>query len=146
MTREQARTACSGHHDVELGLLALLWEEAPFPRLPRDAPPELKDFVQTVDNPRRVYTIHKASRRHNFQTLVEKCVPRHNPKTLLRLCPLTPVTSRSSLLTCSWLGLSSNYDMDAATLPVRRRRVSPFENGRPAEPPSVDTAQPAPGL
>lgn len=74
MTRERSCTSHSGHPDADTDLLALLWEEAPFPRLPRDAPPELKDFVQTIENPRHVYTIHKATRRHNFQTLVEKYV------------------------------------------------------------------------
>ncbi|MBE3043974.1 hypothetical protein IMZ48_15665 [Candidatus Bathyarchaeota archaeon] len=79
MTRERARTSQGGHPDVETDLIALLWEEAPFPRLPRDAPPELKDLVQAIENPRHVYTIHKATRRHNFQSLVEKCVAVTHP-------------------------------------------------------------------
>src|SRR5690606_13544207 len=72
MTREPARPCLSGHPDADLDLLALLWEEAPFPRLPRDAPPELKELVQNIENPRHVYTVHRAARRHNFQALVEK--------------------------------------------------------------------------
>ncbi|KAF9876325.1 hect domain protein [Colletotrichum karsti] len=56
---------------ASLDVLASLWEDAPFARLPADAPPELKDMVQNIENPKRVYAIHRASRRHNFQILVE---------------------------------------------------------------------------
>ncbi|OAA61100.1 hect domain containing protein [Niveomyces insectorum RCEF 264] len=59
---------------VDADLLAGLWEEAPFSRLPWDAPPELHELVDTVDNPRRVYAIHRASRRHNFQLVVQKYI------------------------------------------------------------------------
>ncbi|ERT01941.1 hypothetical protein HMPREF1624_00236 [Sporothrix schenckii ATCC 58251] len=52
-------------------LLAGLWEEAPFARLPWDAPAELRELVDEVENPRRVYAVHKASRRHNFQLLIQ---------------------------------------------------------------------------
>lgn len=62
------------HHDVETDLLAGLWETAPFARLPCDAPPELKDLVENIENPNRVYAIHRASRRHGFQQLVEKFI------------------------------------------------------------------------
>lgn len=62
------------HHDVETDLLAGLWETAPFARLPWDAPSELKDFVEDIENPKRVYAIHRASRRHSFQQLVEKFI------------------------------------------------------------------------
>ncbi|KAK5996599.1 Ubiquitin-protein ligase E3A [Cladobotryum mycophilum] len=63
-------------HEVnnEVDLLAGLWQEAPFARLPSDAPVELKEYVQDVENPRRVYAIHRASRRHDFQLLVERYV------------------------------------------------------------------------
>ena len=78
MTRESIRPASpqneSADYKPELDLLGLLWEEAPFPRLPRDAPPELKEYVKTIDNPRHVYVIHRAYRRHNFQSLVERYV------------------------------------------------------------------------
>lgn len=56
----------------DLDLLAGLWEEARFARLPWDAPSELKDLVEDIDNPKRIYAIHRASRRHNFQQLVQK--------------------------------------------------------------------------
>ncbi|KYK61066.1 HECT domain-containing protein [Drechmeria coniospora] len=55
-------------------LIAGLWREAPFARLPHDAPQGLRDLVQDVDNPHRVYTIHRASRRHGFQLLVARYV------------------------------------------------------------------------
>ncbi|CAM1505737.1 Fc.00g113740.m01.CDS01 [Cosmosporella sp. VM-42] len=53
-------------------LLAGLWQEAPFARLPIDAPAELVDQVQDIENPGRVYAVHRASRRHSFQLLVER--------------------------------------------------------------------------
>ncbi|KAF5719190.1 hypothetical protein FGLOB1_1351 [Fusarium globosum] len=57
---------------ADLDLLAGLWQEAPFARLPPDAPPDLMAYVQNVENPARVYAIHQASRRHGFQLLVER--------------------------------------------------------------------------
>ncbi|KAK2033923.1 HECT-domain-containing protein [Colletotrichum zoysiae] len=73
MTRDIRRPEEGPQHETSLDadLLAALWEDAPFARLPPDAPPELKDMVQTIENPKRVYAIHRASRRHNFQILVE---------------------------------------------------------------------------
>lgn len=55
-------------------VLASLWEHVPFPRLPVDAPKELAQYVVEIENPKRVYAIHRASRRHNFQLLVEKYI------------------------------------------------------------------------
>ena len=49
-----------------------LWTAAPFPRLPADAPNELKKLTIDIDDPKRVYAIHRASRRHNFHVLVER--------------------------------------------------------------------------
>lgn len=60
--------------DGELDLFAGLWQEAPFARLPADAPPELQDFVIDVEDPRCVYAIHRAARRHDFQSLVAEYV------------------------------------------------------------------------
>ncbi|KAH6618130.1 hypothetical protein B0J18DRAFT_371153 [Chaetomium sp. MPI-SDFR-AT-0129] len=72
------RPASAGNHSHkpsdDLELLAGLWEEARFSRLPWDAPSELKDLVEDIENPKRVYAIHKASRRHNFQQLVQKFI------------------------------------------------------------------------
>jgi hypothetical protein len=53
---------------------AALWAAAPFPRLPHDAPNELKKLTIDVEDPKRVYAIHRASRRHHFQILVERLV------------------------------------------------------------------------
>ncbi|KAG7286077.1 hypothetical protein NEMBOFW57_008380 [Staphylotrichum longicolle] len=78
MTRDAMRPASAGNHGNkhtdDLDLLAGLWEEARFARLPWDAPSELRDLVDDIDNPKRVYTVHKASRRHNFQQLVQKYI------------------------------------------------------------------------
>ncbi|KAF4972093.1 hypothetical protein FSARC_1233 [Fusarium sarcochroum] len=59
---------------ADIDLLAGLWQEAPFARLPSDAPPELKASIQNIENPKRVYAIHRASRRHGFQLLVERYI------------------------------------------------------------------------
>jgi hypothetical protein len=77
MTPDAPRPADGGHgHGVsgDIDLLVGLWEEARFARLPWDAPSELRDLVDDIDNPKRVYAIHRASRRHNFQSLVQKYV------------------------------------------------------------------------
>lgn len=59
-------------HDDQLDLISGLWQEVPFVRLPSDAPTELRQLVTDIENPRRVYAIHRASRRHDFQSMVEK--------------------------------------------------------------------------
>ncbi|KAI0438978.1 hypothetical protein F4803DRAFT_533080 [Xylaria telfairii] len=76
MTIEPSRPAHSGRGCGirEDELLAALWEHAPFPKLPLDAPPEIKELVVNVENPKRVYTIHRASRRHNLQLLIDRFV------------------------------------------------------------------------
>ncbi|KAH6679050.1 HECT-domain-containing protein-like protein [Halenospora varia] len=53
---------------------AALWNTAPFPRLPEDAPSQIKDFVVELEDPKRVYAIHRAARRHQFQLLVERYI------------------------------------------------------------------------
>ncbi|KAI3532448.1 HECT-domain-containing protein [Colletotrichum filicis] len=76
MTRDVRRPEKGPQTEAGLDaeLLAGLWEDAPLARLPSDAPAELKDMVQIIENPKRVYAIHRASRRHNFQILVETYV------------------------------------------------------------------------
>ncbi|KAI1429864.1 hypothetical protein F5Y12DRAFT_709868 [Xylaria sp. FL1777] len=59
---------------LEDDVLAALWENAPFPKLPLDAPPEIRELVVDVENPKRVYTIHRASRRHHLQLLIDRFV------------------------------------------------------------------------
>ncbi|KAH7410688.1 HECT-domain-containing protein-like protein [Cadophora sp. MPI-SDFR-AT-0126] len=74
MTRDTHRV----HDDREIvsdaDIYAALWATAPFPRLPEDAPSELKKLTAEVDDPRRIYGIHRARRRHNFQLLVERYI------------------------------------------------------------------------
>ncbi|RDW75345.1 hypothetical protein BP6252_06487 [Coleophoma cylindrospora] len=69
MTREVQEV----HNEAD-ELYAALWQSTLFPRLPHDAPPELKKLTVDIDDPKRVYTIHQASRRHNFQILVERYI------------------------------------------------------------------------
>ena len=62
-----------------LDLISGLWQEAPFTRLPSNAPPELEPYVRDIHDPRRSYAVHRASRRHDFQALVSWSVlPRPN--------------------------------------------------------------------
>ncbi|KAK6851308.1 hypothetical protein PG987_000942 [Apiospora arundinis] len=76
MTRDNTRMpdCVHGHGSLEADILAALWEEVPFSRLPVDAPAELKELVIDIENPKRVYAIYRASRRHNIQLLVEKFI------------------------------------------------------------------------
>ncbi|KAI0899139.1 hypothetical protein F4806DRAFT_325262 [Annulohypoxylon nitens] len=76
MTRKDNRPTDNGpgHHSLEDDVLSALWEQVPFPRLPPDAPPEIRDLVINVENPKRVYAIYRASRRHDLQLLVEKFI------------------------------------------------------------------------
>ena len=57
-------------------ILTALWflQSPSFPRLPSDAPVELIKDTVTVEDPERVYSIYRASRRHHFQLLVERYV------------------------------------------------------------------------
>ncbi len=60
-------------HDDDVELFSALWAAAPnFSQLPADSPPEVKKVTIDVEDPRRVYTIYRASRRHSFQILVER--------------------------------------------------------------------------
>ncbi|CAJ2505206.1 Uu.00g126000.m01.CDS01 [Anthostomella pinea] len=76
MTIDTPRPASNGNgrNTLEADIIAALWEQAPFPRLPSDAPPEIKDLVIDIENPKKVYTIHRATRRHGIQLLVEKFI------------------------------------------------------------------------
>lgn len=68
------KAATAVQNGAERDLMAGLWQEAPFPRLPADAPPEVTAYVQDIENPARVYGIHRASRRHDFQQLVDRYI------------------------------------------------------------------------
>ncbi|KAM7204942.1 hypothetical protein V8F20_003404 [Naviculisporaceae sp. PSN 640] len=75
MTGEATSLVVDGGNNVnEVDLIARLWDQARFARLPWDAPAELKELVEDIDNPKRVYAIHRASRRHNFQNLVQRFI------------------------------------------------------------------------
>ncbi|KAK8097969.1 uncharacterized protein PG998_013455 [Apiospora kogelbergensis] len=76
MTRDTRRMpdCAHGHGSLEADILAALWEEVPFSRLPVDAPAELKELIIDIENPKKVYAIYRASRRHNIQLLVEKFI------------------------------------------------------------------------
>ncbi|KFY05566.1 hypothetical protein V492_08444, partial [Pseudogymnoascus sp. VKM F-4246] len=72
MTRD---TPANGFN-VDPQVLSALWAaQAPtFPHLPPDAPPELLKNTIDVRDPQRVYSIYRASRRYNFQLLVERFI------------------------------------------------------------------------
>jgi hypothetical protein len=83
-----------GPRDEPDRLLAGLWQEAPFARLPPDAPEELSDYVEDVEDPRRVYIIHQALRRHGFQHLVNRYIIQLRQGCGVSNCPI------SSCFTC----------------------------------------------
>ncbi|KAK3939097.1 ubiquitin-protein ligase E3A [Diplogelasinospora grovesii] len=60
----------SGNNDIDI--FAALWEQAEFARLPWDAPNELRELIEAILNPDKIYTVHRAARRHNFQDLIQK--------------------------------------------------------------------------
>jgi len=74
MTRDTHRVHDDRGTVSDADIYAALWATAPFPRLPEDAPSELKKLTVEVDDPKRIYGIHRARRRHNFQLLVERFV------------------------------------------------------------------------
>lgn len=72
MTRETLRVQEGRSLSNEDDILSALWTAAPFPYLPNDAPDELKKLTIDIDDPKWIYAIHNASRRHHFQLLVER--------------------------------------------------------------------------
>ena len=69
------RHAHRGSGDTEHATaLSALWssQALTFPRLPEDAPTEIKKDTSSVDDLKHVYSIYHASRRLNFQLLVER--------------------------------------------------------------------------
>jgi hypothetical protein len=76
MTIETGRPAHNGRgcNLAEDEIVAALWENAPFPKLPHDAPSEIKELVVDIENPKRVYTVHCAYRRHGLQVLIAQYV------------------------------------------------------------------------
>lgn len=100
-----------GHRDSasETEVYTALWSAATFPRLPTDAPNELKRLTIDVDDPKRVYVIHRASRRHYLQNLVEKFVLRSLHVRLL----LTAI-----------IGIPSKSDTAANPIPALHQHAS----------------------
>lgn len=56
----------------ELNFWLGLWLEAPFARLPDDAPSDLYQYLEDVQDPRQLYAVHHAARRRDFQLLVDR--------------------------------------------------------------------------
>ncbi|PBP27769.1 HECT-domain-containing protein [Diplocarpon rosae] len=74
MTRDTRRVYDDRDTASDAEIYAALWATVPFSRLPEDAPNELKRLTINVDDPKRIYGIHRARRRHNFQLLVERYI------------------------------------------------------------------------
>lgn len=74
MTRDTSRVREERSFDGDDDILSALWAAAPFPYLPQDAPDELKKLTVEVEDPKQIYVIHNASRRHLFHLMVEKYV------------------------------------------------------------------------
>jgi hypothetical protein len=114
MTRDTQGLHGDRDSTSEAEVYTALWSAASFPRLPADAPNELRKLTIEVDDPKRVYVIHRASRRHHLQNLVEKFVPR----------PLHV----SNLLTVT-IGIPSKLDMAANPVPALHRHASLVASG-----------------
>ncbi|CZS96793.1 related to ubiquitin-protein ligase [Rhynchosporium graminicola] len=74
MTRDTLRVRDDRGTLSDADIYAALWATAPFPRLPDGASESFRRLTVEVDDPKRIYGIHKARRRHNFQVLVERYV------------------------------------------------------------------------
>ena len=72
MTRDTQRLHDEHPSTNDDRIYAVLWATAQFPRLPDDAPAELKNLAIDIHDPKRVYAIHRGARRHYFQLLIEK--------------------------------------------------------------------------
>lgn len=114
----------------DAAMYAALWAAAPFPRLPEDAPAEIKALTVEINDPRRVYTIHRAARRHEFQLLVER---------------LGNVPSIPCLILMPFPGSSSRSDMAVSLKPVTRGHAFPIESTRRAALQCDDTTLQAQG-
>ncbi|EPQ64712.1 Bgt-4252 [Blumeria graminis f. sp. tritici] len=88
MTRDTARIQTYRDSNDD-GTYATLWALAPFPRLPEDAPPELKKLTIEINDPRRVYAIHRATRRHHFQLLLDRFIHQIRYGCTYKACNVT---------------------------------------------------------
>lgn len=115
MTRDTQGLHDDRDPENDADVYGALWMAAPFPRLPIDAPNELKNLTIDIDDPKRVYAIHHASRRHNFNILVERSI---RPYILSLLF---------SLLT-SFIDISFSFDTVASLKHVLHQHASPVGN------------------
>lgn len=69
-------------HDGHLS--ALLAALSIPPTLPPDAPQQLRDLTIDVVEPKKIYSIYRGSRRHNFEILVERQAHNASPGRLTR--------------------------------------------------------------
>lgn len=85
MTRAPSRVLDpSDYYD---GLPGTLWKPANLPRLPSNAPAELKiHTVDIDDDPKKVYVLYRAQRRHGFQDLVQRYCSLFVPCDYLSKC------------------------------------------------------------
>lgn len=72
MTRDTPRVQEDRSFAGEDDILKALWASAPFPYLPQDAPEEVKKLTINIEDPKQIYVIHNAGRRHHFQLMVER--------------------------------------------------------------------------
>ena len=114
MTRDSQTAPDAEDSLSDAEVYAALWATTPFPRLPHDAPNEMKKLAIDIDDPKRVYAIHLASRRHHFHILVERCAIIH------------PTLPLSCLTHC--LGIFFKSDTAASLRTVIQRHVSPVAN------------------
>lgn len=73
MTRD-TKIVCDERKINDSSAYTTLWAVAPFARIPEDAPTELRKLTIEVHDPRRIYTIHKASRRYHFELLLDRFI------------------------------------------------------------------------
>lgn len=135
-------------HDA-LDLEDGLWQEAVFARLPDDAPQELHEYVSDIENPRRVWAVYRASRRHDFQLLVDRYVNPTQPSFTLLCFALFPSCCEppaNRLLTlCRSIGTLRNSEPAAALPSVRRPPASHVGSASQARRPFDDIVPRAQG-
>lgn len=136
MTRDTHRVHDDRDTLSDAGIYAALWATAPFSRLPEDAPEGLRRVTVEIDDPKRIYGIYKARRRHNFQLLVERY-----DSTVASL----EATPRIYFNTETLVDTSSKYDMAASRRPAQLQHVFLVANVLRMAPQSAGTTLPAPG-
>lgn len=110
----RSREGSSGGED---NLLSALWAQQAhsFPRLPADAPAAIANDTIDVKDPERVYRIYRASRRHQFQLLVEAFILQ-----IRYGCCASSSTSASTLCNCSTPTCFTYRRRAVGSKPIRR--------------------------